>query len=98
MASTHPLADGLGELATATSGLGRHSCLNEAENIERACSDRLATLREGRISGEVVVADNDSTTAARSLPLLQAPVSCTSLVAVRLRISRRLRALAAGSS
>jgi glycosyltransferase involved in cell wall biosynthesis len=35
-------------------------CLNEAENIERCVSEALAALAEMGVSGEVVVADNDS--------------------------------------
>jgi hypothetical protein len=35
-------------------------CLNEAENIERCVTAALAALKEMGVSGEVVVADNDS--------------------------------------
>ena len=42
-------------------------CLNEAENIEECVSRALAAIEAGGFSGEVVVADNNSTDGSGAL-------------------------------
>jgi glycosyltransferase involved in cell wall biosynthesis len=63
MASTHSTPAALDGLTTPAAGVEVSvviPCLNEAENIEECVRRSLAALDAAGISGEVIVADNDS--------------------------------------
>jgi glycosyltransferase involved in cell wall biosynthesis len=63
MASIHSTPAGLPRAETSASAVEVSvviPCLNEAENIEECVRQSLAALEEAGMSGEVVVADNDS--------------------------------------
>ncbi len=42
-------------------------CLNEAATVERCVESAMRAMREGGISGEVIVADNGSTDGSREI-------------------------------